>query len=97
MILNIQGRNRKGSIYVYAAGNGGLNDNCNADGYIRSVYTIPITSIGFDGKAASYAEVCAPAFAAIYSGTFNRNLVIRNERFFQASVFVNATTVILQF
>ena len=55
------------------------------------MYTIPITSIGVDGKATSYAEVCAPAFAAIYSGTFDRNLVIRNERFYQALVFVNAT------
>nr|XP_022322511.1 neuroendocrine convertase 2-like isoform X2 [Crassostrea virginica] len=68
------GRNGKGSIYVYAAGNGGPKDNCNADGYINSVYTIPITSIGVDGKATSYAEVCASAFAAIYSGTTDLSL-----------------------
>nr|XP_022322513.1 furin-like protease kpc-1 isoform X4 [Crassostrea virginica] len=68
------GRNGKGSIYVYAAGNGGPEDNCNADGYVNSVYTIPITSVGGDGKATWYTEVCAPAFAAIYSGTFERNL-----------------------
>lgn len=27
------GRNGKGSIYVFAAGNGRREDNCNADGY----------------------------------------------------------------
>ena len=75
--LKMQGRNGKGSIYVYAAGNGGPMDNCNADGYVNSVYTIPITSVGADGKATWYAEVCAPVFAATYSGIFERNMVIR--------------------
>lgn len=69
-----KGRGGKGSIYVWAAGNGGLRDNCNADGYVNSIYTIPITSVGADGKAADYAEVCAPVFAATYSGNSRKNL-----------------------
>lgn len=69
-----KGRGGKGSIYVWAAGNGGLRDNCNGDGYVNSIYTIPITSVGADGRAADYAEVCAPVFAATYSGNKRKNL-----------------------
>ncbi|XP_078325535.1 furin-like protease kpc-1 isoform X2 [Crassostrea virginica] len=69
-----KGRNKKGVIYVWAAGNGGLRDNCNADGYVNSIFTIPITSVGVDGRAAYYAEVCAPVFAATYSGNKNKTL-----------------------
>lgn len=75
MYVLLQGRDGKGSIYVWAAGNGGLRDNCNADGYVNSIYTIPITSVDADGKAAYYAEVCAPVFAATYSGNSRKNLV----------------------
>ncbi|XP_061188241.1 furin-like protease kpc-1 [Saccostrea echinata] len=63
------GRNGKGNIFLWAAGNGGISDNCNADGYVNQIFTIPITSVGADGDAASYSEVCAPVFAATYSGT----------------------------
>lgn len=73
---SIQGRNGKGVVYVFAAGNGGKDDNCNADGNISNLYTIPITSIGIDGKAVPYSEVCASAFAATYSGISERQLVI---------------------
>nr|XP_034301696.1 furin-like protease kpc-1 isoform X2 [Crassostrea gigas] len=69
-----KGRGAKGVIYVWAAGNGGLNDNCNGDGYVKSIYTIPITSVGADGRAAYYAEVCAPVFAATYSGNEHKTL-----------------------
>uniref|UniRef100_K1QCZ6 Proprotein convertase subtilisin/kexin type 4 n=1 Tax=Magallana gigas TaxID=29159 RepID=K1QCZ6_MAGGI len=69
-----KGRGGKGSIYVWAAGNGGLRDNCNADGYVNNIYTIPITSVDADGKAADYAEVCAPVFAATYSGNERKTL-----------------------
>lgn len=58
---------------MWAAGNGGLNDNCNGDGYVKSIYTIPITSVGADGRAAYYAEVCASVFAATYSGNEKKN------------------------
>jgi hypothetical protein len=39
----LQGRGGKGIIYVWASGNGGMNDdNCNCDGYTSSMYTISI-------------------------------------------------------
>ncbi|XP_076084124.1 furin-like protease kpc-1 [Mytilus galloprovincialis] len=62
------GRNGKGAIYVISAGNGRLTDNCNADGYANSIYTIAITSVQI-GKNAFYSEVCAPALAATYGGS----------------------------
>ncbi|XP_063426103.1 neuroendocrine convertase 2-like [Mytilus trossulus] len=62
------GRNGKGSIYIWAAGNGGTADNCNADGYANSIYTVTITGVQI-GKNAWYSEVCAPALAAAYGGS----------------------------
>ncbi|VDH94952.1 Hypothetical predicted protein, partial [Mytilus galloprovincialis] len=62
------GRNGKGVIYVISAGNGGIDDNCNADGYANSKYTIAITSVE-TGRSANYAEVCAAALAATYGGS----------------------------
>lgn len=63
-----KGRNGKGSIYIWAAGNGGTADNCNADGYANSIYTVAITGVQI-GKNAWYSEVCAPALAAAYGGS----------------------------
>ncbi|VDI60663.1 proprotein convertase subtilisin/kexin type 5 [Mytilus galloprovincialis] len=62
------GRNGKGSIYVWAAGNGALDDNCNGDGYVNSIYTIGITGAQ-SGENAYYSEVCAAALAATYGGS----------------------------
>ncbi|XP_063426105.1 furin-1-like [Mytilus trossulus] len=62
------GRNGKGSIYIWSAGNGGTTDNCNGDGYVNSIYTIAISSVQI-GKNAWYSEVCAPALAVTYGGS----------------------------
>lgn len=62
------GRGGKGAIYTWAAGNGDTGDNCNADGYTNSIYTIGITSVEI-GKNAWYSEVCAAAMAATYGGS----------------------------
>ncbi|KAL5008705.1 hypothetical protein ScPMuIL_014286 [Solemya velum] len=62
------GRGGRGAIYVWAAGNGAIEDNCNADGYANSIFTIAITSLGHDGEPAYYSEVCAPALAVTYGG-----------------------------
>ncbi|KAL3846752.1 hypothetical protein ACJMK2_017713 [Sinanodonta woodiana] len=63
-----KGREGKGVIYVWAAGNGGTSDNCNADGYANSIYTVTISSVSINGQPAWYSEVCAPALAVTYSG-----------------------------
>src|SRR6185437_2944020 len=39
----VKGRQGRGSIYVFASGNGGsVGDNCNFDGYANSIYIIAI-------------------------------------------------------
>ena len=44
MELAIQkGRYGYGNVFVFASGNGGINDdNCNFDGYANSIFTITI-------------------------------------------------------
>ncbi|CAG2065089.1 unnamed protein product, partial [Timema podura] len=40
-----KGRKGKGSIFVWASGNGGSHtDSCNCDGYANSIYTLSISS-----------------------------------------------------
>ncbi|XP_052787840.1 furin-like protease kpc-1 isoform X2 [Mya arenaria] len=64
-----EGRGGKGAVYVWASGNGGDNlDDCNADGYANSIYTIAINAVSESGAPTYYAEHCAPALAATYSG-----------------------------
>ena len=46
----MQGRDGKGSIYTFAAGNGGPGDTCAADGYTNSIYTISVGSASSDGS-----------------------------------------------
>ena len=77
--LLLKGRNGKGSIYIWASGNEQTNDNCNADGYTNSIYTIAITSVA-NGENAWYSEVCAAALAAAYGGSEDhRYLVCSND------------------
>ncbi|XP_023311252.1 neuroendocrine convertase 1-like [Anoplophora glabripennis] len=63
-----EGRDGKGSIYVWASGNGGIkNDNCNCDGYLASPYTISIGSASQRGEFPWYGEACASTLAVTYS------------------------------
>ena len=70
----IQGRDGKGSIYVWAAGNGGeWHDSCAADGYVNSIYTIAVGSADQNGLQADYDEACPAKMAVTYthnSGTY---------------------------
>ena len=41
----VRGRRGRGSIFVWASGNGGRHlDNCNCDGYTNSIFTLSISS-----------------------------------------------------
>ena len=70
------GRNGKGSIFTWAAGNGGWNyDSCATDGYSSSIYTISVGSADQTGGQASYDEDCAGKMVVTYSfnsQTFSR-------------------------
>ncbi len=52
------GRAGRGSILVWAAGNGGrYDDNANKNGYANSIYTIAVGALGDRGKRARYSEI----------------------------------------
>lgn len=63
------GRNGHGSLYVFAAGNGGVfGDHCGADGYVNSIYSIAIASTTYSGDLPFYAERCPAIIATTFSG-----------------------------
>ncbi|XP_072525112.1 PC3-like endoprotease variant B [Salminus brasiliensis] len=65
-----KGRGGKGSVFVWAAGNGGLmNDHCGADGYVNSIYTIAIGAVTHNGSPASFGEPCPAVMAVTLTGT----------------------------
>ena len=63
-----RGRKGKGSIFVWASGNGGhYKDNCNCDGYATSIYTITVSSTSESGHIPWYSEACSSTIATTYS------------------------------
>lgn len=64
-----EGRNGKGSIFVWASGNGGAaDDDCNADGYVSRPETISIGSVNDEGLNVYFAEACSSTMAVTLSG-----------------------------
>ncbi|XP_070391436.1 neuroendocrine convertase 1-like [Dermacentor albipictus] len=62
------GRGGRGSVYVWASGNGGAKgDNCNCDGYAGSPYTLSVSGASQRGRFPYYGEKCASTMAAAYS------------------------------
>ncbi|XP_071963976.1 neuroendocrine convertase 2-like isoform X1 [Antedon mediterranea] len=68
-----KGRNGKGSIFVWASGDGGPDDDCNCDGYASSMWTISINSAINDGRTALYDESCSSTLASTFSNGRNRH------------------------
>lgn len=47
-----KGRGGKGSVFVFASGNGGSHgDQCNFDGYTNSIYSVTVASIDYKVRA----------------------------------------------
>ncbi|KAG0327241.1 pheromone processing endoprotease [Dissophora globulifera] len=66
------GRQGKGSIFVFATGNGGRNgDNCNFDGYTNSRYTVSIGAITRTNQHPVYSEACSAQLGVTYSSGDN--------------------------
>lgn len=70
----LQGRDGKGIVYVFSAGNGATidangipSDNVNYSGLVNNYYTLPVCAVDAYGKKAAYSEagatllVCAPS------------------------------------
>ncbi|KAF1819004.1 uncharacterized protein K489DRAFT_384501 [Dissoconium aciculare CBS 342.82] len=69
MLNGIQnGRGGRGSIYVFAIGNGAANDdNCNFDGYTNSIYSVSVGGIDRKGLHPYYSEKCSAQLVVTYS------------------------------
>ncbi|KAL1651258.1 pheromone processing endoprotease [Diplodia intermedia] len=69
MVKGVQkGRNGKGSIYVFAAGNGAASDdNCNFDGYTNSIYSVTVGAIDKLNGHPYYSEKCSAQLVVTYS------------------------------
>jgi len=63
-----RGRHGKGSIFVWASGNGGRHvDDCNCDGYTNSIFTLSISSASQGGFKPWYLEQCSSTLASTFS------------------------------
>ncbi|XP_034026295.1 proprotein convertase subtilisin/kexin type 5b isoform X1 [Thalassophryne amazonica] len=66
------GRKGRGSIFVWASGNGGRSrDHCSCDGYTNSIYTISISSTAESGRKPWYLEECSSTLTTTYSSGEN--------------------------
>merc|ERR1719322_2262961 len=76
-----RGGDGKGSIFVWASGNGGrYKDNCNCDGYATSVYTITVSSTSESGQIPWYSEACSSTLATTYSsGTSSERQIVTTD------------------
>ncbi|XP_022060452.2 proprotein convertase subtilisin/kexin type 4-like isoform X2 [Acanthochromis polyacanthus] len=65
-----KGRSGKGSVFVWAAGNGGMqHDHCGADGYVNSIYNVAIGAVTQTGKPTYFSEPCPGVMAVTLTGS----------------------------
>lgn len=70
------GRDNKGSIYVWAGGNGGVDDdNVNYDGYANSRYVIAVGAVTNTGVQTYYSEPGAPLLVVAPSDGGSKSIV----------------------
>ncbi|KAJ9086465.1 pheromone processing endoprotease [Entomophthora muscae] len=70
-----EGKNGKGSIFVFASGNGRLKcDNCSFDGYTNSIYSITVGAIGFRDNHPGYSESCTSVMISAYSSNSKKKI-----------------------
>ncbi|KDE03993.1 hypothetical protein MVLG_05562 [Microbotryum lychnidis-dioicae p1A1 Lamole] len=76
MLNGVQnGRNGKGSIFVFASGNGGgSDDQCNFDGYTNSLMSITVGAIDRKGLHPFYSEACSAVMVVTYSSGSGDNI-----------------------
>ncbi|KAG6916651.1 hypothetical protein DXG01_005937 [Tephrocybe rancida] len=70
------GRAGKGSIFVFASGNGAASgDQCNFDGYTNSIYSVTVSAIDYKGLHPYYSEPCAANLVVAYSSGSGKHIV----------------------
>ncbi|XP_073723703.1 proprotein convertase subtilisin/kexin type 5b isoform X1 [Misgurnus anguillicaudatus] len=78
-----QGRKGRGSIFVWASGNGGRSrDHCSCDGYTNSIYTISISSTAESGRKPWYLEECSSTLTTTHSSgeNYDRKIITTDLR-----------------
>lgn len=71
-----KGRDGKGSIFVFASGNGAAhNDQCNFDGYTNSIYSVTVSAVDYQGMHPYYSEPCAANMVVAYSSGNGKSIV----------------------
>ncbi|XP_076844464.1 proprotein convertase subtilisin/kexin type 5 isoform X2 [Brachyhypopomus gauderio] len=75
-----KGRKGRGSIFVWASGNGGPPDHCSCDGYTNSIYTISVSSTTHSGHKPWYLEECSSTLATTYSSGESLGIVTTDLR-----------------
>ncbi|CAF0981869.1 unnamed protein product [Adineta ricciae] len=77
----LNGRGGKGSIFVWASGNGGRSgDSCACDGYINSIYTVAVSSVTEAGRKPWFLEECSATLTTAYSsGEFGEHEIISTD------------------
>ncbi|KAF7338023.1 PHOMO B domain-containing protein [Mycena venus] len=69
------GRGGKGSIFVFASGNGaGSGDQCNFDGYTNSIYSVTVSAVDHKGTRPYYSEGCTANMIAAYSSGSGKSI-----------------------
>ncbi|KAJ7510200.1 peptidase S8/S53 domain-containing protein [Mycena galericulata] len=69
------GRGGKGSIYVFASGNGAAHgDQCNFDGYTNSIYSVTVSAVDHKGLHPYYSEPCAANMIVAYSSGSGKSI-----------------------
>ncbi len=76
-VSTLQGRQGKGTIFLWAAGNGGdVGDSCAADGYVSSIYTIGMGAANSNGEQTPYDEQCAGKMAMAFVDSANEEILV---------------------
>jgi kexin len=71
-----KGRDGKGSIFVFASGNGASHgDQCNFDGYTNSIYSVTVSAVDYQGMHPYYSEPCAANMIVAYSSGNGKSIV----------------------
>ena len=76
---------------MWANGNGGTEDDCAADGYSSSIYTISVGAIGVAGEQSWYDEECSAKMVSAYVTDHNGYSAVVRRLFAQSLKSIHAT------
>ena len=66
---------------MWANGNGGPADDCAADGFSSSIYTISVGAIGVDGTPSPFDEECSAKMVVTYVTDINGTSTVVSNTF----------------